>query len=89
MKTNDVVMFGLGFVAGYFLKSSWDKRNALASTDNAGVNSLPDDTNYVFSQKYKDCEAKAEKIMEQSKFKAGVDLDAYKKNKIEECMNNS
>lgn len=82
MKTNDVVMFGLGFVAGYFLKSSWDKRSAVVATST-------DETNYVFSQKYKDCEAKANKIMEQSKFKAGVDLDAYKKGKIEQCMNNS
>lgn len=82
MKTNDIVMFGLGFVAGYFLKSSWDKRSAVVATST-------DDTNYVFSQKYKDCEAKANKIMEQSKFKASVDLDAYKKSKIEECMSNS
>ena len=89
MKTNDVVMFGLGFVAGYFLKSSWDKRNALASADNAGVNSLPDDTNYVFSQKYKDCEAKVNKTMSVSKYVVGTDLVAKKKNMIEECMNNS
>ena len=82
MKTNDVVMFALGFVAGYFLKSSWDKRSSAVTT-------LTDDTNYVFSQKYKDCEAKANKVMEQSKFKNGVDLDTYKKSKIEECMNNS
>jgi hypothetical protein len=82
MKTNDVVMFALGFVAGYFLKNQWDKRSSVLANST-------DETNYVFSQKYKDCEAKANKVMEQSKFKNGVDLDAYKKSKIEECMNNS
>ena len=82
MKTNDVVMFALGFVAGYFLKNQWDKRSSVLANST-------DETNYVFSQKYKNCEAKANKVMEQSKFKNGVDLDAYKKSKIEECMNNS
>ena len=82
MKTNDVVMFALGFVAGYFLKNQWDKRSSVLANST-------DETNYVFSQKYKDCEAKANKVMEQSKFKNGVDLDTYKKSKIEECMNNS
>lgn len=82
MKTNDIVMFGLGFVAGYFLKSSWNKRSL-------AVVSSTDETNYVFSQKYKDCEASANKSMELSKFAYGVDLDAYKKNKIDYCMKNS
>jgi len=50
-------MFALGLVAGYFLKNQWNKRNSLASADNAGLNSLPPDTNNVLSQKNKDCEA--------------------------------
>ena len=88
MKTNDVVMFALGLVAGYFLKNQWNKRNALASADNAGVNSLPADTNYVFSQKYKDCEAKVEQQLASTEFKvtANFDINAYKKNVIDVCM---
>ena len=88
MKTNDVVMFALGLVAGYFLKNQWNKRNALASADNAGVDSLPADTNYVFSQKYKDCEAKVEEQLASTAFKvtANFDMNAYKKNAIDNCM---
>lgn len=75
-------MFSLGFVAGYFLKSSWNKRSSVVVTST-------NETNYVFSQKYKDCEVSVNKIMEQSKFVCGFDFDTYKKNKIDECMKNS
>jgi len=85
MKTNDVVMFALGLVAGYFLKNQWNKRNALSS-ENSGVNSLPDDTNYVFSQKYKDCEKKVEEQMTYMKTTANFDSVAYKKDAIDRCM---
>lgn len=89
MKTNDVVMFALGLVAGYFLKNQWNKRNALASADNAGVDSLPADTNYVFSQKYKDCEKKVEEELASTAFKvtANFDMNAFKKHSIDRCMN--
>jgi formylmethanofuran dehydrogenase subunit D len=79
MKTNDVVMVGLGFIAGYFLKSIWNKRNTVVQTST-------DDTNYVFSPKYKNCEAEVNKRMELSEFSSDVDLDAYKKNYIDACM---
>jgi len=79
MKTNDILMFALGFIAGYFLKNQWEKRNSV-------VEISTDDTNYVFSPKYKDCEAKVNKVMKQSKFSSDVDLDAWKKNYIDACM---
>jgi hypothetical protein len=87
MRTNDVILFGLGLIAGYFFKSNLDKRNALSS-ENSGVNSLPADTNYVFSQKYKDCEAKVSEMLASTAFKvtANFDMNAYKKNAIDRCM---
>jgi hypothetical protein len=79
MKTNDLVMVGLGFIAGYFLKNQWDKRNAVVETPN-------DDTNYVFSKKYKDCEVKVNEMMSLAKFAQGTDLVAYNKRAIDSCM---
>jgi len=79
-------MFALGLVAGYFLKNQWNKRNSLASADNAGLNSLPPDTNNVLSQKNKDCEAQANKTMGKIEFAVGTDLVAYKKQLIDSCM---
>ena len=88
MKTNDVIMFGLGLIAGYFLKSNWDKRTASTLTDNTGMQALPPDTNFVLSQKYKDCEAKVEQQLASTEFKvtANFDINAYKKNAIDNCM---
>ena len=92
MKTNDVVMFALGFVAGYFLKNSWTKRNTVdltervqALTDNTNRASSPE-TNFVFSKKYKDCEAKVNEMMSLAKFAQGTDLVAYNKRAIDSCM---
>ena len=78
MKTNDVILFGLGLVAGYFFKSNWDKRNAFATT--------PTEENFVFSQKYKDCEAEVSEFMVKAKFAQNTDLEAYKEKAIEDCM---
>lgn len=79
MKTNDVILFSVGLALGYFLKSSLDKRNVVA-TEQVG------DVNYVFSQKYKDCEAKVNNEMAVSKYAGTIDLVALEKSMIEECM---
>ena len=86
MKTNDVILFGVGVLAGYFIKFNLDKRNATTSTDNTGAQTLPDDTNYVFSQNYKDCEAEVSKFMTTAKFAQNTDLVSYKKNAIDKCV---
>lgn len=78
MKTNDVILFGLGLVAGYFFKSNWDRRNAVVTK--------PTEENFVFSQKYKDCQAEVSEFMTTARFAQNTDLEAYKKNAIEECM---
>lgn len=87
MKTNDVIMVGLGLVAGYFLKREWDKRNAVVtSTNNVGVQSLPSDENFVFSTKYKDCLKKVEEEMAQSKYGGVISSDTIRKIMIDDCM---
>jgi len=75
MKTNDVILFGVGLAVGYFVKSSLDKRNAVATTQVG-------DENYVFSQKYKDCEQKVSTMA----LPEGAGID-YRKKAIEKCMN--
>ena len=75
MKTNDVILFGVGLAVGYFVKSSLDKRNAVATTQVG-------DENYVFSQKYKDCEQKVSTMT----LPEGAGID-YRKKAIDECMN--
>ena len=87
MKTNDVIMFGLGLIAGYFLKSNWDKRTASTLTDNTGMQTLPPDTNFVFSQKYKDCEARVQEQSTYMKTTANFDMNAWRKEAIDRCMN--
>jgi hypothetical protein len=84
MKTNDVILFGVGVLAGYFIKFNLDKRNAITSTNNIGAQMLPDDTNYVFSQNYKDCEDDFNKIA--FKLQAGTDMGALKKQFIDKCI---
>lgn len=79
MKTNDVILVALGFVVGYFLKSNWDRRNAVMTT--------PSEQNFVFSQKYKNCETEVSNFMKTARF-ANTDLEAYKKDAIEKCMKN-
>ena len=88
MKTNDVILFGLGLVAGYFFKSNWDKKNALIQASMTGVNFSDSETNFVFSQKYKDCESRVNEQLARTQFKvsANFDIDAYKKNAIDNCM---
>lgn len=78
MKTNDVILFGLGLVAGYFFKSNWDRRNS--------VMTVPSEENFVFSQKYKDCQAEVSRFMSVAKFAQNTDLEAYKKNAVDFCM---
>ena len=88
MRTNDVILFGLGLVAGYFFKSNWDKKNTLIQDSMAGVNCSDSETNFVFSQKYKDCESRVNQQLASTQFKvtANFDINAYKKNAIENCM---
>ena len=86
MRTNDVILFGLGLIAGYFFKSNWDKKNALIQASMTGINCSDSEANFVFSQKYKDCEAEATKFMSMAKFASGKDLVAYKKNLVDGCM---
>jgi hypothetical protein len=86
MRTNDVILFGLGLIAGYFFKSNWDKKNTLIQASMAGMNCSDSEANLVFSQKYKDCEAEATAFMSMSKFAQNTDLEAFKKNRISECM---
>ena len=81
MKTNDVILFGLGLVAGYFFKSNWDRRNS--------VMTLPTEENFVFSQKYKDCQAEVSRFMSMAEFAQNTDLEAYKKNAVDNCMKKS
>jgi hypothetical protein len=83
MKANDLILIGLGVFAGYFFKSNWDKRNALSS-ENSGVNSLPSETNYVFSEKYKYCEAQANKTL--SKINDNINYLEVRKRLIDDCM---
>jgi hypothetical protein len=78
MKTNDVILFGLGLVAGYFFKSNWDRINS--------VMTVPTEENFVFSQKYKDCQAEVSRFMSMAKFAQNTDLEAYKKNAVDFCM---
>jgi hypothetical protein len=77
MKTNDVILVALGFVVGYFVKSNWDRRNAVMTT--------PSEENFVFSQKYKDCEAQVSNFMKTAEFER-IDLETYKKDAIAKCM---
>jgi hypothetical protein len=88
MRTNDVILFGLGLIAGYFFKNNWDKKNALIQASMAGMNCSDSETNFVFSQKYKDCESRVNQRLASTQFKvsANFDIDAYKKNAIDNCM---
>lgn len=84
MNTRDFLLVGAGVVVGFFAKRTLDNKNALDLANR--VDSLPDDTNYVFSQKYKDCEAQADKTMGKIEFAVGTDLVGYKKQLIDACM---
>ncbi len=86
MNNREIFLLGAGVVVGFFVKRTLDNRNALALANR--VDSLPADTNYVFSQKYKDCEAKVEQQLASTEFKvtANFDMNAYKKNAIDNCM---
>lgn len=83
INTKDLVLLVAGVLTGHFLavylRNSKDKKNALTVTQLG-------DENYVFSQKYKDCEAKVNSQMAVSKYAGTVDLVALKKSMIEECM---
>ncbi len=84
MNTRDFLLVGTGLVVGFFVKRTLDNKNALDLANR--VDSLPDDTNYVFSQKYKDCEASVSQDMERSRYAGNVDLVAMKKSLIDDCM---
>lgn len=84
MNTRDFLLVGAGVVVGFFVKRTIDNRNALALANTAEA--LPTETNYVFSQKYKDCEAEVSKFLSMARLAQNTDLVAYKKNAIEDCM---
>jgi hypothetical protein len=87
MNTRDLILVGVGVALGFFVKRTLDNRNVVASTDGTGVQTLPSDENFVFSQKYKDCEASISQEMAQEKYAGIINLDAIKKAKIDSCMN--
>jgi hypothetical protein len=84
VNTRDFLLVGAGVVVVLLIKKTIDDRNALALANTAEA--LPTETNYVFSQKYKDCEAEVSKFMTMARFAKNTDLVAYKKKAIEDCM---
>jgi len=83
MNTRDIVLVGAGVVVGYLLVGFLNKSkdNAQASTGSTGST--------VDQIKLADCTKKVEERMASIQFKVTQDFDinAYKKNAIENCMN--
>ena len=84
MNTKDLILVGVGVALGFFVKRTLDNRNVVASTDGTGVQTLPSDENFVFSQKYKDCEAQAIKTL--NKINDNINYQKAKKQLIDSCM---
>ena len=83
MNTRDVILVGAGVVVGYLLVGYLNK-----SKDNAQETmDLLEPT--VDQAKLADCTKKVEELMASIQFKVTQDFDinAYKKNAIENCMN--
>ena len=85
MNTRDFILVGVGVALGFFVKKTLDNRNVVASTDGTGVQTLPSDENFVFSQKYKDCAKKIEEQINRSEESRNFSLEVQK-TMIDACM---